>query len=65
VAVLVLDTARPIAREDLSDCLCLFALPAHLCSGFGNLLAEASEGKLPADGIDAFAGEVARFLAFK
>jgi hypothetical protein len=66
VAVLILDTARPTVREDLSGCLCLFGLPAHLHSAFCGLLAEASErGEIPADGFDAFAGEVARFLAFK
>jgi hypothetical protein len=66
LALLLLDPASPTAREELPDCLCLFVVPGHLRSAFWSLLAEAQEGgEVPADGFDAFVGEMARFLAFK
>jgi hypothetical protein len=66
LAALVLDPTRPGAREELTGCLCLFVVPAHLRSGFWDLLAQAREnGANFADGFSAFAAEVASFLAFK
>src|SRR5262249_13727234 len=66
LAALVLDPTRPGAREELPGCVCLFVVPAHLRSGFWDLLAQAREqGANFADGFSAFAVEVANFLAFK
>ena len=66
LVALVLDPTRPITREELPGCLCLFVVPVHLRSGFWDLLARAPEpGVVPAEGFGAFAAETARFLAFK
>jgi hypothetical protein len=66
LVALVLDPTRPITREELSGCLCLFVVPVHLRSGFWDLLARATEsGAVPAEGFGAFVAETARFLAFK
>jgi len=66
LAVLLLDPTRPITREELPGCLCLFVVPVHLRSGFWDLLARAPEpGAVPAEGFGAFVAETAQFLAFK
>jgi len=66
VAALVLDPTQPGARDELPNCLCLFAVPAHLRSAFWDLLAQAREhGAVSPDGFSAFAADVASFLAFK
>jgi hypothetical protein len=66
LALLVLDPAQPTAREELSDCLCLFVVPGHLRSAFWDLLASPHEqGEISPDGYSAFVNEIGRFLAFK
>jgi hypothetical protein len=66
LVALVLDPTRPITREELPGCFCLFVVPVHLRSGFWELLARAPElGAVPAEGFSAFVAETARFLAFK
>jgi hypothetical protein len=66
LALLLPEPARPLLREDLADCLCLFAAPAHLRSAFWDLLACAEEkGAVSGEGFDALVGQLARFLTFK
>jgi hypothetical protein len=66
LAALILDPAPPISCGELDLCLCLLVLPAHLRSAFWELLAQATEpGTLPFEGFNAFAAEIALFLAFK
>jgi hypothetical protein len=53
---------RPSATPDpLSGAALLFALPGHLLSSFWGMLEQGG----PAEGFDAFASEIGRFLAFK
>src|SRR5262245_61724486 len=50
LVALVLDPTRPITREELPGCLCLFVVPVHLRSGFWDQLARAPEpGAVPAE----------------
>jgi uncharacterized protein len=66
LSLLVRDPMEPLTREELPGCCCVFAVPVHLRSAFCNLLAAAQEnGRICPDDFDVFAGEVARFLAFK
>jgi hypothetical protein len=66
VAALVFDPTQAVRREEVTGCLCLFVVPMHLRSAFWNLLVQAQEhGAISPDGFNAFAAEVARFLAFK
>jgi hypothetical protein len=66
LVALVLDPTRPITREELPGCLCLFVVPAHLRAAFWDLLARAPEpGAVPAEDFAAFVAETARFLGFK
>jgi hypothetical protein len=66
VTALVPDPTRPGAREELPGCLCLFVVPAHLRSAFWDLLVQAQEeGAISPTGFNAFAADVASFLAFK
>ncbi len=66
LALLLPDPERPLVREDLADCLCLFAVPAHLRSAFWDLLAGIEEqGSVSGEGFDALVAEMARFLSFK
>jgi hypothetical protein len=66
LAALVLDPTQPGARDELPNCLCLFVVPAHLRSAFWDLLAQAQEdGAISPFGFNAFAADVASFLAFK
>jgi hypothetical protein len=59
LAALLPDPARPIECSALHDHLCLFRLPQHLLSAWWRVAEAALEG------LDAFVGEVAEFLAFK
>jgi hypothetical protein len=66
LGLLLPDPSRPLARQDLEGCLCLFRLPQHLCSACWDMVEKAQEAAMTGlDGFDAFAVEVARFLAFK
>jgi hypothetical protein len=66
LAALLPDPSRPTAREELVDCLSLFAVAEHLRSRFWDVLALAPEkGEVPAGAFDAFVRELAGFLAFK
>jgi hypothetical protein len=52
--------APPTATPDAATVL-LFTLPGHLCASFWSMM----EQSRTADGFDAFAVEVSRFLSFK
>jgi hypothetical protein len=66
LAEFVFDPTRSGARKELSHCACLFVVPMHIRAAFWDLLARGQEeGGIPTDGFNTFAGEVARFLAFK
>jgi hypothetical protein len=65
-AMLLLDPSQTTAHAELSSCLCLLALPAHLRAAFWDLLARAPEaGAGRAEGFGTFVAETARFLDFK
>jgi hypothetical protein len=54
------------ARQALADCLCVFQLPQHLRAAWWRLLDRArATGAGHLDGFDAYAADVAAFLAFK
>jgi hypothetical protein len=62
----VLVDPTPTTPPALDDSLCLFRLPRHLLDTWWRLLEQAGEtGSHRLEGFDAFAVEVARFLAFK
>jgi hypothetical protein len=65
-SLLVPDPTLPLARDVLPECLCLFQLPRHLLAAWWRLVEEALQ-RVPTrlEGFETFAGEVARFLAFK
>lgn len=66
LALLLPEESRPIARENLTACLCLFQLPRHLLAAWWRLVDQLNEtGQMPPDRFDAFTREVGRFLAFK
>jgi hypothetical protein len=67
LSLMVLPLDQPISGDALEDILCLFQLPEHLLSAWWSLLGQSAEalgvGQLA--GFDAFANQVAEFLAFK
>jgi hypothetical protein len=64
LGLLVGDPALLTAR-DLPECLCLFRLPRHLHEAWWRLVEQTTQDQSRLEGFDAFAVEVARFLAFK